>query len=756
MAPTTSSSLYKDPLHLTSGDQSLLQLLPQVFTGKGFLHWSRNLRIALISKNKLGFVNGTFPQPPDTGARHHDWIRTDYTVIRWIQFSLAEDIAKISPMLLPIKQVDLSVAEYYAKLRSGWEDIRSLDPLPECDCGAISTCTCNILKKIVQRENTHHILDFLMGLHKKYDSIRNQILALDPLPNINQVYAKIHQAEVQLSITSAADIVMNTDSIALASNQAYAKNVWRCDNKKVRYDKSDDQPEVPDKPFYYSTRCKKHGHTLNYCWVHKRERAKKNATQQQTVPTNPGLGTKFAGNVEEVPGYELDTPLDDQAPPVINAALVQVIAKEVFKLQCQNTASTSASSPASGTLLAASAHVQHNTLVDTTWIIDSGASDHMTYKLSNLHHVQHLVKPLTVTLPDGQVKTVQCIGDVQLSDKLILHNVLYLPDFRHNLLSLRKLLDTPSLCANFHPHECFIQDRITKEILCSGLKFAGVYHLHSIPKTPKNKCISSLSSNVLLSNHVTSNDVYLLHARLGHNLHPWEPTAGRVEKKRRHLLEVARALRHQSGLPKKFWGDMILAATHIINLLPTFVLQWHTPHECLFGTPADYTHFKVIGCLCYAARHDGDKFEDRATRCIFLGYPMGKKGQIHFPNLQNLSNLEPDPTTTGHTSDNNTNQIHTNPTTDTNTGNNTSPHINSDSASISDTATIRKSTIARQLSTRLNDFVCKDLPPSITSPTAFTVTLNLAGYSQHYQIACCNVFQHYEPSIYHQAKDSPY
>ncbi|XP_074283828.1 uncharacterized protein LOC141608365 [Silene latifolia] len=143
MATPTHSSVYKDPLHLTTGDQSLLQLLPQVFTGKGFLHWSRYLRIALISKNKLVFINGTLPRPPATDARHHDWILTDYTVMRWIQFSLAEEIAKSfsyvtsskelweelnerfnqsnAPYLYQlrhnvaqIKQVDLAVAEYYA------------------------------------------------------------------------------------------------------------------------------------------------------------------------------------------------------------------------------------------------------------------------------------------------------------------------------------------------------------------------------------------------------------------------------------------------------------------------------------------------------------------------------------------------------------------------------------------------------------------------------------------------------------------
>ncbi|XP_074293705.1 uncharacterized protein LOC141620839 [Silene latifolia] len=103
---------------------------------------------------------------------------------------------------------------------------------------------------------------------------------------------------------------------------------------------------------------------------------------------------------------------------------------------------------------------------------------------------------------------------------------------------------------------------------------------------------------------------------------------GVVERKHRHLLEISRAIRFNSGLPLSFWGDCVLTAAYIINRLPTKLLNNLTPYEVLLNKAPSYDRLIVFGCLTmvYNPSRDKDKFQPRGIPCIFLGYPLSKKG----------------------------------------------------------------------------------------------------------------------------------
>ncbi|KAL0410883.1 UNVERIFIED_CONTAM: Copia protein [Sesamum latifolium] len=110
---------------------------------------------------------------------------------------------------------------------------------------------------------------------------------------------------------------------------------------------------------------------------------------------------------------------------------------------------------------------------------------------------------------------------------------------------------------------------------------------------------------------------------------PYSPQQnGLVERRHKQLLETARSLIFQAHLPTKFWGEALLAATHLLNRLPTSILSWKMPYELLHKRAPLYENLHVFGCLCFATltKPHKDKFGKRALRYVFLGYSAGRKG----------------------------------------------------------------------------------------------------------------------------------
>jgi len=102
---------------------------------------------------------------------------------------------------------------------------------------------------------------------------------------------------------------------------------------------------------------------------------------------------------------------------------------------------------------------------------------------------------------------------------------------------------------------------------------------------------------------------------------------GVVERKLRHLLNVARSLMFESGLPLEYWGEAILTSVFLINRTPTSILNGNSPFELIYKYSPNYDILKVFRCLCFATKlNNSDKFTERVVKCVFLGYVPDKKG----------------------------------------------------------------------------------------------------------------------------------
>ena len=156
----------------------------------------------------------------------------------------------------------------------------------------------------------------------------------------------------------------------------------------------------------------------------------------------------------------------------------------------------------------------------SSWIIDSGASNHVCISLKMLESSKDLEEgAFMMRVGSGARVSATAVGTVRLSfannKYLLLHNVYFIPDFKRNLISVSKL------------HEQFISvsfDIDSVSIykngmnICSGYVDNGIYFVKPIFKnllqtemfkvaepTPKRRKISN-----------DKNDTYLWHLRLGH------------------------------------------------------------------------------------------------------------------------------------------------------------------------------------------------------------------------------------------------
>lgn len=134
---------------------------------------------ALSAKNKVEFIDGSIPEPQKSDRTYDAWRRCNNIVVSWIAHSISTqirqsilwmdkakeiwrdlksrysqgDLLRISDLqqeAASMKQGDLSVTEYFTKLRIVWDELENFRPDPVCSCTV--RCTYSALTVISQRK----------------------------------------------------------------------------------------------------------------------------------------------------------------------------------------------------------------------------------------------------------------------------------------------------------------------------------------------------------------------------------------------------------------------------------------------------------------------------------------------------------------------------------------------------------------------------------------------------------------------------
>lgn len=153
----------------------------------------------------------------------------------------------------------------------------------------------------------------------------------------------------------------------------------------------------------------------------------------------------------------------------------------------------------------------HSSFVNTlfnpkdSWIVDSGASQHI-YSNANLFIRIKPIKHGTVCLSNGTHITISMSGDIQLCSSLVLKDVLFVPQFNCNLLSISALIKNTYLIVSFFENHFIIQDPTTKKMIGKGERLQDLYILQMNTKI----------KNTITPVSVNSISVQIWHNRLGH------------------------------------------------------------------------------------------------------------------------------------------------------------------------------------------------------------------------------------------------
>lgn len=89
------------------------------------------------------------------------------------------------------------------------------------------------------------------------------------------------------------------------------------------------------------------------------------------------------------------------------------------------------------------------------WILDTGATAHVCHSRVHFQCLKR-IRPVMVNLLDGSQMTSHMAGSVFFSDKLYLHDVLYIPGFTFNLISVSKLANSLDCHLIFNGTSCMI------------------------------------------------------------------------------------------------------------------------------------------------------------------------------------------------------------------------------------------------------------------------------------------------------------
>ncbi|XP_074297286.1 uncharacterized protein LOC141627989 [Silene latifolia] len=466
------------PFHLGNQDNPGNTITHVQLHGENYDEWARSIRLAVKARRKFGFVDGTIAKPTEN---LDDWSTIHSMIVSWIMNTVEPSLRTTISYYEDAALLCKDLKDRFCVVNGIRDYIANHEQLRSCDCG---NCTCNLGPKFGAFKENKRLHKFLSGLDNSYyATLRSNLLNTSVLPSVNHAYQAAIQ-EKMIRTNGASTTAEDTEVLAFQVQSDFKPKGKSVDNS--------------DK---YCTHCTRNGHDESMCflihgypdWWGDRPRGPRNSGRGGSSKNGRGSSARApsAGRGKGTT-TRINSTYTDNTPAVASASL--------------------SSDPSSVTGLTTAQWQQLLDLLNiakskdhihgkNAWIIDTGATNHVTGTLTYLHDIQNITSS-PVSLPNGVTTNASHRGRVILDGGLVLTDVLYVPGLTCSLISVLQLLDALDCIIQCTKSFCVIQDRQTRRLIGAGKRQDGLYFYRGV-------------SNVAVCN-INQGSTDLWHKRLGH------------------------------------------------------------------------------------------------------------------------------------------------------------------------------------------------------------------------------------------------
>ncbi|KAH9696724.1 reverse transcriptase Ty1/copia-type domain-containing protein [Citrus sinensis] len=463
-------------------DSSPILITSHKLNGHNYLQWSQSVMMFICGKGKDDYLTSEAAMPEVSDPSFKRWKSENNMIMSWLINSMNNDIGENFLLFGTANDIWDAAKETYSSSENTSDTLiylkYTLGSAP-----TIQPCTRRLWNRIEHLNFSSDSIKILISLGAVYSG--------------QNLYRALVKPFLKLGVKKAGKKVMMGSSEPTLDASALAAHA----SNSVRVSENRTKKERP-----WCDHCRKAGHYKETCWkiygkpADWKPRSKgdrESHAHAASTTDNRALPEPNPFSKEQI---EILQKLFDQATLNSNAGTSLVAQKETHSAFA---ATNGASKP---------------------WIIDTGASDHMTGDASMLQDYKAIINSTSVRIADGSHTKIAGTGSIKLIKELHLNSVLYVPNLACNLLSISKFTRDQNCVTKFYPNMCVFQDLDSGKTIGSAELCSGLYLLKSDQSSfiqdSRANCAKSNSPSTSYPHSIVSpnvnndSEIVLLHYRL--------------------------------------------------------------------------------------------------------------------------------------------------------------------------------------------------------------------------------------------------